>query len=82
MVQNTGAKQGTKSGRSIGRPRMPPKTEAEIRAMLRKGLGTKAIQAALGVGVAKIVTIKRELSMGWAPDGLRYNSLSPESPIL
>jgi hypothetical protein len=31
--------------------------------MLRKGVGTKAIQAALGVDVAKIITIKRELGI-------------------
>jgi DNA invertase Pin-like site-specific DNA recombinase len=56
-------KHGTKSGKPIGRPRVSLQKEAEIKTMLDKGMGTKAIQAALGVGVSLIITIKRELGI-------------------
>jgi hypothetical protein len=49
-------KYGTKSGKPIGRPRVSSETEAEITMVLRKGSVTKAIQAAMGVGVAKIIS--------------------------
>ncbi len=47
-------KHGTKSGRPIGRPRIPDKTLAAIHAARAQGKGIKRIARDLGVGVGTV----------------------------
>jgi DNA invertase Pin-like site-specific DNA recombinase len=55
--------QGTKSGKPIGRPRVPAKTEAAIAKALRKGdQGIHKIAAAHSVGVGVVQRIKAGLA--------------------
>lgn len=49
---------GTKSGKPIGRPRVPAETEAAIRAASAQGIGQIRIAKELGVGVG---TVRRVL---------------------
>jgi DNA invertase Pin-like site-specific DNA recombinase len=45
---------GTKSGRSMGRPRVEVATERQIRELRRKGLGKLKIAREIGVGVSVV----------------------------
>ena len=47
-------KHGTRSGRPIGRPRIPDKTLAAIHAARTQGKGIKRIARDLGVGVGTV----------------------------
>ena len=60
-------KQGTKTGNPFGRPKVDAKTEAAIKKLLLRGVGTKATAAAVGVGVGTVVRIKRELGLEVLP---------------
>lgn len=47
-------KHGTKSGKPIGRPRIPGKTLAAIHAARAQGRGIKRIARDLGVGIGTV----------------------------
>jgi DNA invertase Pin-like site-specific DNA recombinase len=52
--------QGTKSGKAIGRPPLPPETSQAIQAALASGQGVRATARALGVSPASVVRARRE----------------------
>jgi DNA invertase Pin-like site-specific DNA recombinase len=53
---------GTKSGKPIGRPKIPPLVERKIRDALRKGgIGIRKLAAKHKVGVGTVQRIKQEL---------------------
>ncbi len=56
---------GTKSGRKIGRPKIPPRTAEAIRLALvaSHGLKTHAIAAEAGVGHATVQRIRRAMNL-------------------
>ena len=51
--------QGTKSGRSLGRPRVTTRTENQIRSFLVSGMGKQKTAKTLGVGVATVMRVVR-----------------------
>jgi DNA invertase Pin-like site-specific DNA recombinase len=51
---------GTKSGRPIGRPKISVALEAEIRAELTKGRGILAVAKSLSVGTGTVSRIAKE----------------------
>lgn len=53
-------KQGTKSGKAIGRPRVDRKTEAAIISLRKKGLGVVKVAKHLGVGVGTILRVEAQ----------------------
>src|SRR5438477_2930936 len=53
---------GTKSGKAFGRPRIPAKKEAAIRASLAAGTGIRKTAKLVGVGNETVSRIKRELA--------------------
>jgi DNA invertase Pin-like site-specific DNA recombinase len=53
-------KNGTKSGKSIGRPKISQKIESAIRNELRSGRGILAVARALGVGTGTVGRIAKE----------------------
>jgi DNA invertase Pin-like site-specific DNA recombinase len=54
--------QGTKSGKAFGRPRIPAKKEASVRALLAAGHGIRKTARLAGVGNETVSRIKRELA--------------------
>ena len=54
-------KNGTKSGKDIGRPRISAKKESAIRASLAAGNGIHSTAKAVGVGVGTVQRIRRVL---------------------
>ena len=53
---------GTRSGKAIGRPRIQPETEANIRAALRKGdMGMHKVAAQFGVATGTVQRIAGEV---------------------
>lgn len=50
---------GTKSGKAIGRPKTSPKVEAAILANLQQGAGVLKTAKSLGVGVSVVMRVKR-----------------------
>ena len=55
---------GTKSGKAIGHPRVSAKLEATIRASLQSGDGIHKTAKACGVGVATVQRVRREMLGG------------------
>lgn len=53
-------KSGTRSGRPIGRPRLPGKTIEAIKAARARGLGIKRIAKEIGVGVGSVQRVVGE----------------------
>src|SRR5437660_5243704 len=53
---------GTKSGKAFGRPRIPAKKEAAVRASLAAGTGIRKTAKLVGVGNETVSRIKRELA--------------------
>jgi len=53
---------GTKSGKAFGRPRIPAKKEAAVRAALAAGTGIRKTAKLVGVGNETVSRIKRELA--------------------
>jgi DNA invertase Pin-like site-specific DNA recombinase len=54
---------GTKSGKPIGRPRISKHVEAAIKAELGRGKGILAVAKSLGVGTGTVTRIAKEASM-------------------
>ena len=52
-------KQGTRSGKPIGRPRVQTKVERDIRRLKAKGVGKRKIAKQLGVGVSTVMRVLR-----------------------
>ena len=52
---------GTKSGKAIGHPRVSAKLEATIRASLQSGDGIHKTAKACGVGVGTVQRVRREM---------------------
>jgi DNA invertase Pin-like site-specific DNA recombinase len=48
---------GTKSGRTIGRPRVSSAVERKVKALGRKGTGKRKIAGKLGIGVGTVQRI-------------------------
>jgi DNA invertase Pin-like site-specific DNA recombinase len=56
------AASGTRSGKPIGRPRLAPETEANIRAALEKGdMGMRKVAVQFGVATGTVQRIAREV---------------------
>ena len=52
-------RQGTRSGKPIGRPRVVTKVERGIRCLHAQGLGKRKIAKQLGVGVSTVMRVLR-----------------------
>ncbi len=52
-------KQGTRSGKPIGRPRVQTKVERDIRRLKAEGMGKRKIAKQLGVGVSTVMRVLR-----------------------
>lgn len=65
-----------REGRSTdGTLKIAPKIEAQIYALLRAGVGTRAITSEIGCGASVVVRIKRETVWRWeSRDGGRRSS--------
>ena len=61
---------GTKSGKSIGRPRLGADVEAKVRAQLAKGTGIVRTAKMLGVGTGTVHRIKRLEASPFRRDGM------------
>jgi len=53
---------GTRRGKPFGRPRIPAKKEAAVRALLAAGNGIRKAARLAGVGNETVSRIKRELA--------------------
>jgi DNA invertase Pin-like site-specific DNA recombinase len=61
------AAQGTRSGNPIGRPRLAPKTEANIRAALQKGdMGMRKVAVQFGVATGTVQRVARQIAASTA----------------
>jgi DNA invertase Pin-like site-specific DNA recombinase len=54
-------RQGTKSGRSIGRPKLDAKREIVVRKALASGAGILKVAKSLGIGTGTVARIANEL---------------------
>jgi DNA invertase Pin-like site-specific DNA recombinase len=55
-------KLGTRSGRAIGRPKVAAAVENAVRARLAAGEGILKVAKGVGVGVATVQRVKREMA--------------------
>jgi DNA invertase Pin-like site-specific DNA recombinase len=61
------AASGTRSGKPIGRPRLAPKTEADIRAALQKGdMGMRKVAVQFGVATGTVQRVARQIAASTA----------------
>lgn len=59
-------RKGTKSGRPIGRPKLDPRREGQVRRALSAGTGILKVARALGVGTGTVARIAAESERGTA----------------
>jgi DNA invertase Pin-like site-specific DNA recombinase len=61
------AASGTRSGKPIGRPRLAPETEADIRAALQKGdMGMRKVAVQFGVATGTVQRVARQIAASTA----------------
>jgi len=59
---NAGLARARAEGKQLGRPRIEPAVEKEVRALLRKGVGIGKAARTVGVGVSAVQRIKGEMA--------------------
>src|SRR2546428_1172547 len=75
-----GLRRARAQGKTLGRPRVAPEVERQIRAGLSKGRGIRAVAQAVGVGTGTVQRVKAETRRAktWGPSPV-HSGIAPTS---